>query len=235
MPEPLSIEIDPGERVSGRIYRATPERRAGIALLLAHGAGAGQTSPFLVRFATGLAERGVAAVIFNFDYMERHRRVPDPNHKLETCYRAAIRGARSHGRLAEDRLAIGGKSMGGRIASQVAAGGIDDVSALVFLGYPLHPPGKPAELRAAHLPQIKIPMLFVQGSRDSFGTPAELRPIVEKLRGNTELHVVDHGDHSFKVPKRTGVAQEAIYDAILDGISAWLRRVLTTASKARMG
>jgi uncharacterized protein len=226
MPEPLRIDIAPGENVSALAYPAATRKRASVTLMLAHGAGAGQKSPFLVRFSTGLAARGIDAVTFNFSYTEHGRRVPDPNRKLEACYRAAIEAVRKHQKFGRNQLAIGGKSMGGRIASQVAAGGAEAVAALVFLGYPLHPPGRPDELRAKHLADVHAPMLFVQGSRDAFGTPDELRPILAKLEARAELHVVENGDHSFKVPKRAGIPQEAVYEAILDRIEGWLREAL---------
>ena len=226
MAEPLRIDIAPDERVSALAYAADARQRAGVTLMLAHGAGAGQKSPFLVRFATGLSARGIDAVTFNFSYIEHGRRAPDPNPKLEACYRAAIATVRDHEKLGRNRLAIGGKSMGGRIASQVAAAGADDIAALAFLGYPLHPPGRPEELRAKHLTDIAAPMLFVQGSRDAFGTPAELRPILAKLDAPAELHVVEGGDHSFKVPKRAGISQDAVYEVILDRIERWLRDTL---------
>ncbi len=124
-------------------------------------------------------------------------------------------------------MAIGGKSLGGRIASQVAAGGVPDVAGLVYLGYPLHPPGKNGQIRAKHLSDIKAPMLFVQGSRDPFGTPAELRPIIIKLTAPADLYVVAGGDHSFKVLKSAGVTQEDTYKAVLDRIDQWLRATLT--------
>jgi uncharacterized protein len=120
-------------------------------------------------------------------------------------------------------LVIGGKSLGGRIASQIAAAGAD-VAGLVFLGYPLHPPGRADQLRAQHLPAIKVPMLFVQGSRDPFGTPDELRLIIKKLKAPAYLYVVETGDHSFKVLKRAGITQEDTYKAVLDEIATWLRR-----------
>ena len=226
MPEAFCIQVAAGERVSALVYAGAPQRRAGITLVLAHGAGAGQTSPFLVRFATGLSARGIDAVTFNFAYMERRRRVPDANAMLEDCYRAAIRTMRDHGPLRDNLLAIGGKSMGGRIASQVAAAGLDGISALVFLGYPLHPPGRPNQLRDKHLTKIGVPMLFVQGSRDAFGTPDELRPILDKLSAPAELQAIEGADHSFKVLRRSGRAQEEVYETILDGILAWLRHGL---------
>jgi predicted alpha/beta-hydrolase family hydrolase len=114
--------------------------------------------------------------------------------------------------------------MGGRIASQVAAAGIGDLAGLVFLGYPLHPPGRPDRLRAAHLSDIKAPMLFVQGARDAFGTPEELRPILSRLEPSPDLYVVADGDHSFKVPKRAGVTQKDIHNAVQDHVAAWLRK-----------
>jgi uncharacterized protein len=134
-----------------------------------------------------------------------------------------IEAMRRHPAIGGNKLAIGGKSMGGRIASQVAAAGAGDLAGLVLLGYPLHPPGKPRQLRVRHLPEIAAPMLFVQGSRDAFGTPDELRPILATLKAPVELHVVDDADHSFKVPKRAGVAQDDVYKSIQDRIDRWLR------------
>jgi predicted alpha/beta-hydrolase family hydrolase len=223
MAEPLRIDIAPDEHVSALAYAADARTRAGVTLMLAHGAGAGQESAFLVRFASGLAARGIDAVTFNFSYTEHGRRAPDPNLKLEAGYRAALATVRDHEKLGRNRLAIGGKSMGGRIASQVAAARAEGVAALVFLGYPLHPPGRPDQLRVKHLTNIAAPMLFVQGSRDAFGTPAELRPILAKLEAPAELYVVEGGDHSFKVPKRAGIPQDEVYEAILDRIERWLR------------
>jgi predicted alpha/beta-hydrolase family hydrolase len=229
MAEQISMEIAPGERVSALVYPAAAPN-AGVTLILAHGAGAGQGSDFMIRFATGLSARGIDAVTFNFSYTEQGRRIPDPNRKLESCYRAVIERSRSHAR---NKLAIGGKSMGGRIASQVAAADADDVSGLVFLGYPLHPPGRPEELRAKHLTRIRIPMLFVQGARDAFGTPDELRPIVQTLP-LAALHVVEGGDHSFKVRKRDGVAQEVVHEAVLDRIAGWLREKLGPVGEGKI-
>jgi uncharacterized protein len=221
MPDQVRVEIAPHQSVTAIVYPA--REKAGIALILGHGAGAGQTSAFMVNFATRLAARGIDAVTFNFFYVERHRRLPDPNNQLEACYRAVIESIRKHPMIDRDKLAIGGKSMGGRIASQVAASGACEVAGLVFLGYPLHPPGRPDRLRAKHLPAITAPMLFVQGSRDAFGTPGELRPILDKLAAPADLYVVEDGDHSFKVRKRAGIAQEDVYEAVLERVERWLR------------
>ena len=207
-------------------YPAATKHRAGVTLILGHGAGAGQTSDFIMSFASGLTARGIDMVTFNFLYREQGRRIPDPNDKLEACYRAVIEAVREQMKSGRDALAIGGKSMGGRIASQVAAAGIGDLAGLVFLGYPLHPPGRPDRLRAKHLSDIKAPMLFVQGSRDAFGTPDELRPIVTPLEPPADVYPVEGGDHSFKVRKGAGVSQEDIYRAIQDHIAAWLHEVV---------
>ncbi|MGA2128903.1 MAG: alpha/beta family hydrolase [Xanthobacteraceae bacterium] len=221
MPEPVRVEAGPDRAVTAMIYRAAGPARSDIGLILGHGAGAGQTSSFMVTFATELAARGIDTVTFNFSYMEQRRRLPDPRAVLEACYRKVIATVRHHD-IGHRGLAIGGKSMGGRIASHVAAAA-PEVAALVLLGYPLHPPGAPDKLRASHLADIRVPMLFVQGSRDAFGTPEELRPIIATLQAPCELHVVEGGDHSFKVPKRAGAGQDETYRAILDRIAGWLR------------
>ncbi|MBV8133874.1 MAG: alpha/beta fold hydrolase [Alphaproteobacteria bacterium] len=205
------------------VYPAAARHRAGVTLILAHGAGAGQTSDFIVDFASGLAVRGINMITFNFLYREQGRRVPDPNDRLEACWHAVIDAVRDNEEFSGSRLTIGGKSMGGRIASQVAAEDIAELAGLVFLGYPLHPPGRPDRLRAQHLSRIKAPLLFVQGSRDAFGTPDELRPIVTSFEPPADLYVVEDGDHSFKVRKGAGVRQGDIYRAVQDHIAAWLR------------
>ena len=223
MPEQFRVDINEYQSVTANLYPASARDRARVTLILGHGAGAGQMSAFMVNFATELASRGIDAVTFNFFYAEHARRAPDPNDKLEACYRAVIETVRNQKKLARNRLAIGGKSMGGRIASQVAAAGVGDAAGLVFLGYPLHPPGKPEKLRSKHLAMIKSPMLFVQGSRDTFGTADELRSIVKELSPLATLHVVEGGDHSLKVPRSAGVAQEQVYKAVQDEIARWLK------------
>ena len=227
MPDQFRVEIAPSQNVTALGYPAAAANRAGVTLILAHGAGADQRSDFIVAFANALAERGIDIVTFNFLYSEHRRRIPDPNGRLETCWRAVIEAER--GRMAsDDKLAIGGKSMGGRIASQVAADGAGDLAGLVFLGYPLHPPGRPDRLRSAHLRDVRAPMLFVQGTRDAFGTPAELQPIVSPLEPAADLFVVEGGDHSFKVPRSAGAQQQDVHRAIQDRIGSWLRRVAAT-------
>jgi uncharacterized protein len=223
MPERFRVEVASSQVVTAIEYPAATERRVRITLILGHGAGADQTSGFMVSFATELAARGIDVVTFNFLYSEHGRRIPDPNARLEACYRAVINTVRDRRISTRDRLAIGGKSMGGRIASQVAAGGAGALAGLVFLGYPLHQPGRSDRLRASHLPQVGAPMLFIQGSRDAFGTPAELRPIISQLEPSADLYVVEGGDHSFKVPKSAGIRQQDVHRAIQDQIDTWLR------------
>ena len=221
MPELIRVDVTPSEHVTAIAYPAEARNRAGISLILAHGAGANQSSAFMVQFATALAARGIDAVTFNFLYSEQRKRVPDRNDKLEACWRKVIETF-AEKRKRGGKLFIGGKSMGGRIASQVVAAGTQ-TAGLVLLGYPLHPPGQPEKLRTKHLPAIKVPMLFVQGSRDAFGTPDELRPVLERLTAPADLCVVEGGDHSYKVPKKL-MPQEQVFEFVLDEVDRWLRR-----------
>ena len=224
-PEKLTITVNERDNVTANLYGASKKLSAGTTLILGHGAGAGQSHPFMRLFAAGLAERGLDVITFDFIYMEQRRGAPDPKAKLEACYRAVIETATRNKKLKGNRLAIGGKSMGGRIASQVAAEpeNASEIAALVFLGYPLHPPGRPDKLRDAHLPQIKAPMLFIQGSRDGFGFPDELRDTIKNHHLNATLHIVEGGDHSLKVPKSAGIPQEQIYQMTMDEIVLWLK------------
>lgn len=215
----LRLPFENRESVPAIAYAPAARHGAGMTLILGHGAGAGQSSSFMVDFATGLAARGIDVVTFDFPYMAQGRRLPDPNARLEACYRAVIEAVRGNG--AKD-LAIGGKSMGGRIASQIASG-VVPLAGVVLLGYPLHPPGKPQQQRIKHLPGVTAPMLFVQGTRDKFGTPDELRTVIAPLP-SAELYPVENGDHSFKVPKRTGPPQDAVYAQIQDKVANWLMR-----------
>ena len=222
MPERMRVEVAPDQEVIALVYPAAKPYLADITLILGHGAGADQTSGFMTKFATELAARGVNTITFNFLYTEQGRRVPDTNTKLEACFRAVVETTREK-KIGRGTLVIGGKSMGGRIASQIGAAGAD-VEGLVFLGYPLHPPDKVDQLRAKHLSDVKVPMMFIQGSRDTFGTPDELRPIIKKLKAPADLYVVEGGDHSFKVLKRAGIAQDDAYKVVLDRIELWLRQ-----------
>jgi predicted alpha/beta-hydrolase family hydrolase len=220
----FKVAIDAYGSITAYLYKA--KSRAAPTLLLAHGAGAGQRSPFIVGTATRLAGRGVAVVTFDFVYMERGRRAPDRPDVLLATWRAAL--ASTRGRVS-GQLFAGGKSMGGRIASMLAAE--PDIGptlrGLVFLGYPMHPPGKPTQVRTEHLSRIKCPMLFVQGARDPFGSEEEMRPLVRKLarrkgHGGVELCVVAGGDHSFKVPKKGYPLQAEVQKGIEDSVVAFI-------------
>jgi uncharacterized protein len=233
-PREITIEAGSGHHTTALLYAAHSPRRPlesaqtrPAALVLAHGAGAPQSHPFMVSFAHALSERGIDVLTFNFLYTEQRRKVPDRMPQLVACYRAVIGAARAYVPSARERLFIGGKSMGGRVATHVVA---DDpsiaVAGVVLLGYPLHPPGRLDQLRDAHLPEVKRPMLFVQGSRDTFGTPSELKPILASLSPLPTLHHIDGGDHSFKIGGRDAKArQTAVYAEIQDTIVDWIHQV----------
>jgi predicted alpha/beta-hydrolase family hydrolase len=226
VPEAFRVDLPNGNSVAACRYAAEGDR-FGATLVLAHGAGAPHTHPFMVGFGCGLAARGIDVVTFNFPYMEARRRVPDRPPVLEDCYLAAIAHVRALDRLASAPLFIGGKSMGGRMASHVAAhhpGTAGPLSGLVFLGYPLHPPGRPDERRDAHLASVAAPMLFVQGSRDAFGTPDELCAVIDRLGRRAELLVVENGDHSFDVPRGGSVSHKDVYARTQDAVAEWVRR-----------
>lgn len=223
-PEKLTVKVNDKESVTALLYSAAKEYRAGLTVLLGHGAGANQMSGFMRMFANGLAARGLDVMTFNFIYMEQGRSVPDQKPKLEACFRAVIDAALKHKKLKNNALVVGGKSMGGRIASQAVAAGegsVSEVDGLVFLGYPLHPPGNPARLRVEHLEHVGKPMLFVQGTRDALGTPDEIQPYVKGLRPAAKIYSIEGGDHSFKAPKKFGPPQEQIYEAAMDEIADW--------------
>lgn len=228
--ENLNVEVNDKEAVTALLYPTVKKDRAGLTVVLGHGAGSNQTSGFMRTFAKGLASRGHDVMTFNFVYMEQGRSVPDQKHKLEGCFRAVIEAALKHKKLKSNRLVLGGKSMGGRIASQVMAGDekesfADDVAGLVFLGYPLHPPGNPARLRVEHLEHIKKPLLFVQGTRDALGSPDEIMPYIKNLRPAAKIYEIEGGDHSFKTPKKFGMSPDQIFESAMDEIDRWARSI----------
>ena len=190
------------------------------AFILAHGAGGGQMSAFMVEAARGLSSRNITTATFDFPYITAGRKVPDRAPVLEQAWREAIEAAQS--RVGGLPLFIGGKSMGGRIASHVAAqGSVGVLKGLVFFGYPLHPPGRPEQRRDAHLPAIREPMLFVQGGRDSFGGGEEIRALLPRLQRAT-LHEIEGGDHSFRVPGGKVKQHAAVLEA-LETAAQWIR------------
>ena len=200
---------------------APPGARA--MFVLAHGAGAGVRHPFLERFAQALAERGVATFRYEFEYMEQKRGRPDPPAVAQARVRAAV----SEAAAAAPGLPLfaGGKSFGGRMTSQAqAAEPLPGVRGLVFLGFPLHPPGRPATARADHLDGVRIPMLFLQGTRDDFAGLELLRPVVRRLGKRATVHLIEGGDHSFNVLKKTGRTDADVMDELAEGIATFFRK-----------
>jgi len=220
-PEKLAVKLGDQDSVTALLYSASKTQRAKVTVILGHGAGADQLSGFMRMVANGLAQRGFDALTFNFLYKEKGKSAPDPRAKLEACYQAVIEAARAYKKLKGNQLVIGGKSMGGRIASQVAALDSADIDGLVFFGYPLHPPGRPDKMRDEHLPKVKAPMLFIQGSRDAFGTEEEIRDVIERLRLRATLYPITGGDHSLKVPKSAGPQQD-VYERVMHEAAKWI-------------
>lgn len=186
-------------QLGAKTYPAEGAARA--LFVFAHGAGAGQHHPFMAGVSKGLAAHGIDVVTFDFPYKRLQKSAPDRPPVLEQSFREVVDAARRWSQA--PRLFIGGKSMGGRIATHLAAQGLESLSGVVCFGYPLHPPGKPTQLRIAHLPSIAAPMLVIQGERDAFGTPDELRPHLEAMTAEVRLHVIPRGDHSLSVRGKT--------------------------------
>jgi hypothetical protein len=199
-------------------------RSARFCYVLAHGAGAGMRHPFLEAMARELAQEGGASLRYNFPYMEARKKRPDLPDVAAATVRAAVRAASFE--LPGLPLLAGGKSFGGRMTSQAqAAEPLPGVIGLVFLGFPLHPPGRPGTERAEHLERVKLPMLFLQGTRDEFATLDLLRPLAERLRPRATLHLVEGGDHSFRAPKPKASSQGDITAALALTIAEWAARL----------
>ncbi len=220
-PSSFEVPLEAGATTTALVYAADGQPPA--ALVLGHGAGANQHSAFMVDFAHTLSQLGLDVITFNFLYTEQKRKAPDRAPVLEACYRAVIAATQARMASASRALFVGGKSMGGRMATQVAAADASlPIAGLVLLGYPLHPPGRPDRLRDAHLASVRRPMLVVQGSRDAFGTPDELAPILKRLSPAPTVHVVAGGDHSFKLSRKDPAAQAAVYAGIQRRIASWV-------------
>ena len=217
----LDIDIGKAGSVSALLDRP-PEARA--CFVFAHGAGAGMTHPFMETVAFGLGERGIATLRYQFPYMEKGSKRPDPPAVAQAAVRAAV--AEAGRRCPGLPLIAGGKSFGGRMTSQAQAiaplGGVDG---LAFFGFPLHPAGKPSSDRAKHLADVKIPMLFLQGTRDSLAELKLLEPVVKSLGRLVTLHRVEGADHSFHVPARSGRTDREVMNEILDAFAAWVGKI----------
>ena len=216
----VSLRIDDATTVSALWDKP---RGATAALVLAHGAGAGMTHKHMESTSDGLAARGVAVFRYNFAYMDRGSKRPDN----PPVAHAAVRAAVAHGKkLAGDLpLFAGGRSFGARMTSQAQAlEALPGVKGLVFFAWPLHPAGKPGTDRAEHLAAVKIPMLFLQGSADELAETALLKPVVAGLGRRAKLHLVDHADHSFHVPAKSGRRDADVVDEILDVAAQWMAK-----------
>jgi uncharacterized protein len=224
--EPVTIAVSETTHVSG-LLQAPAEPRA--CFVLAHGAGAGMAHPFMAGVAAGLAERRIASLRYQFPYMERRSRRPDPPKVAHATVRAAVaEAARLLPRLA---LIAGGKSFGGRMTSQAqAAAPLPGVRGLAFLGFPLHPAGRPSRDRGQHLFDIGIPMLLLQGTRDNLASLDELEPLCQALGARAALRLFADADHSFHVPVRSGRTDGEVRNEMLDVLVAWIDRVIAAPS-----
>ena len=218
----VTITVSDTTRVSG-LMQKPPHARA--CYVLAHGAGAGMDHPFMENVARGLASRGIATLRYQFPYMERGSKRPDPPPLAQATVRAAV--AEAQRLLPDTALIAGGKSFGGRMTSQAQAKGpLEGVHGLAFLGFPLHPAGRPSQDRAEHLFEIQIPMLFLQGTRDNLASLDQLKPACKQLGKRATLKLFADADHSFHVPARTGRKDAQVLDDVLDALAAWLDSVI---------
>lgn len=217
----ITITIDETRRVSGLLQ---VPRDAHACYVFAHGAGAGMTHSFMEAIASGLAGRGIATLRYQFPYMEQGSKRPDAPKVAHATVRAAVNeGSRPLPTLA---MVAGGKSFGGRMTSQAqAAAPLPGVRGLVFLGFPLHPPGQPSDERAKHLFDVEIPMLFLQGTRDEFAQRELLEPMVQRLGARATLRLLEHADHSFHVPARNGRKDSEVRAELLDALAEWIASV----------
>ena len=216
-----------GATVSALLLRPDAARACHV---LAHGAGAGMSHPFMETVATGLAERGIASLRYQFPYMERGAKRPDPPQVAQATVRAVLDAALAL--FPEHPLIAGGKSFGGRMTSQAQAKApLQGVRGLAFLGFPLHPAGRPSQDRAAHLIDVQIPMLFLQGTRDSLASLDQIEPLCKKLGGRATLELFAGADHSFHVPARTGRNDAQVLGDVIDAFAAWLDSVIAPLGK----
>jgi uncharacterized protein len=215
--ELLQFQVAGAAEVSALLLRPKNPRWL---LVLAHGAGAGMTHPFMENLCNELSAAGVATFRYQFPYMEQHRRAPDPPSILAATVAAAVHAAKEAARGLP--LLAGGKSMGGRMTSQAAAQHpLDGVQGLVFFGFPLHPPDRPGTKRADHLAKVTIPMLFLQGTRDTFADLNLLRPICRKLGERATLHIIESADHSFHVLKSCKRSDADILRELAETTASW--------------
>jgi uncharacterized protein len=219
--KPVSIEVNGSTRVSG-LLNAAPDSKA--CLVVAHGAGAGMRHVFMANLANNLAARGIATLRYQFPYMEKNGRRPDPPALCHATVRAAVDAARAL--LPALPLFAGGKSFGGRMTSQAQAEDpLPQVRGLAFLGFPLHPPKQPSDSRAAHLLKVRVPLLFLQGARDLYAEPELLNPLITVLADRATLVLLPDADHSFHVPARSRYTAGQVNDDMINALSGWMGAV----------
>ena len=219
--KPVRIDVDASTQVSG-LLTAPPSAKA--CFVIAHGAGAGMEHRFMVNLADDLASRGIATLRYQFPYMEKNGRRPDPPARCHATVRAAVDAASSLQPALP--LFAGGKSFGGRMTSQAQADKpLPGVRGLAFLGFPLHPPKQPSDSRAAHLLKVDIPMLFLQGARDVYAEPELLNPLITLLGERATLLLLPNADHSFHVPARSGFTDSQINDDMINALAGWIGAV----------
>jgi uncharacterized protein len=218
----VRIPIGTGDDVSGVLHLPVGGRSE-RGIVLAHGAGNDMHLPLLAFLAEGLAQAGFLTLRFNFLYKEKGRNLPDSQEVLYRAWEGAYRFLASHPEHRPETIIAAGKSLGARMASQMVAEGLIAVDRLIFLGYPLHPPGKKDQLRDRHLYGIEVPMLFFSGSRDQLCDLALLQPVLERLKAPWALEVIEGGDHSFNVPKSAGLDPQEIHGRILHRVIEWLK------------
>jgi hypothetical protein len=222
VPQALTLGVGETQTVSALLI-AAPNARA--CCVLAHGAGAGMTHPFMEGVARGLAERGIATLRYQFPYMERGSKRPDAPALAQATVRAAV--AEASRRLPQLALFAGGKSFGGRMSSQAqAASPLPGVRGLVFLGFPLHPPGEPSQERARHLFEVQCPMFFLQGTRDELADEPLMRSLIDELGARATLESIPQADHSFHVPARSGRKDAQVMNDMLDALVRWIDRIV---------
>ena len=221
--EKVSIPVADKGRTSGEICAPLGHPPAqGTGVILAHGAGNDMAHPLLVSLSQGLAERGYVTLRFNFLYREKGRKAPDSQNTLVLTWQSVFQFLKGHPRFGTDAVIASGKSMGGRVASQMVADGLLPASRLIFLGYPLHPPGRKDMLRDAHLYRIKIPVLFFAGTRDRLCDLVQLRGVLSRLETPWDLETIEGGDHSFRLAKSASTTQEEVFAKILKKTLEWL-------------
>jgi uncharacterized protein len=225
------VGITDGQNVSVSGLLNTPPG-ASACYVFAHGAGAGMNHPFMAAIAEGLAVRGIATLRYQFPYMEKGSKRPDPPRLAQATVRTAV--AAANDALPGVPLIAGGKSFGGRMTSQAqAVAPLAGVRGLAFLGFPLHPPDKPSKERADHLFAVRIPMLFLQGTRDTLATLELIEPLCSALGEQSTLELFADADHSFHVPARSGRTDIEVREAMLDTLAAWIGTVITVPAPAR--